>query len=384
MRALINSKLINAEVHEKKRHSYKRFLLLLFIPAGLILLYLSKRDSNFAERYAQFVFKNVSGFISKWVGKLPFSLAEATIVIGIPIIILCILVSLIKCICRRKNFFGWLFMLIGNLACLASVVFIVYVLGNGINYNRYSLEKHLNLNIETYSTDELEDLLKDITVEAAIIRRGLPEDENGVYKMSVSTDEMAVKARNAFNTFASKNPAFAMEYPKPKKVFFSRAMSVADITGVFSCWTYEANVNVDVPDYSLASTMCHELAHLGGVIKEDEANYLSYLACTESTDMEIKYSGLMMAFSYVSNELYKADPERYDAFQKVFVTDALRRDLIADNKYWSVFEGNKVWKTMDKANDSYLKANGQTEGVGSYNKVVNYLLARRRKRITGK
>ena len=56
-------------------------------------------------------------------------------------------------------------------------------------------------------------------------------------------------------------------------------MSRTEITGIFIPFTMEANVNVDIPDYSLGSTMCHELAHLHGFIREDEANYISYLAC---------------------------------------------------------------------------------------------------------
>ena len=65
----------------------------------------------------------------------------------------------------------------------------------------------------------------------------------------------------------------------------------------------EANVNVDVPRYTIAHTMCHELAHLRGFIREDEANYIAYLACMASGDPELMYSALAEALVYAGNAL---------------------------------------------------------------------------------
>jgi len=41
-------------------------------------------------------------------------------------------------------------------------------------------------------------------------------------------------------------------------------------------FTFEANVNVDIPPYQIPSTMLHELSHLRGFMREDEANFISY------------------------------------------------------------------------------------------------------------
>ena len=86
-------------------------------------------------------------------------------------------------------------------------------------------------------------------------------------------------------------------------------MSWCNITGIFVPFTFEANVNVDVPDYSQPATMCHELSHLRGYMREDEANFIAYLACRNSENVEFQYSGAMLAFVYANNALYSADSE---------------------------------------------------------------------------
>lgn len=43
------------------------------------------------------------------------------------------------------------------------------------------------------------------------------------------------------------------------------------LCGVYSPFTVEANYNGDMPDYNVPHTLCHELSHLKGFMREDEA-----------------------------------------------------------------------------------------------------------------
>lgn len=62
----------------------------------------------------------------------------------------------------------------------------------------------------------------------------------------------------------------------PKPVANSWLMSRAQLTGQFT-FTYEANINILAPDYTIPATICHELAHTRGFMREDEANFIAYL-----------------------------------------------------------------------------------------------------------
>ena len=179
---------------------------------------------------------------------------------------------------------------------------------------------------------------------------------------------------------ASDYPLLDGTYLGPKPVLFSRALSHCNITGIFFPFTLEANVNTDIPDYSLPSTMCHELAHLSGFMREDEANFIAYLACERSERIEFQYSGKMLAYIYTSNALYAENPQ---AAQKISASlgEGVALDLSANTAYWDQFE-TPMAEVAQQVNNAYLKANRQYDGVKSYGRVVDLLLAEWREEQT--
>ena len=74
----------------------------------------------------------------------------------------------------------------------------------------------------------------------------------------------------------------------------------------------EAHYNPNIPAYNQPAVLCHELSHLKGFMREDEANYIAYLACMASEDPNIRYSGLMLAYTHSINALYSADYTRFE------------------------------------------------------------------------
>ena len=77
---------------------------------------------------------------------------------------------------------------------------------------------------------------------------------------------------------------------------------------MFSPFTIEANYNQDIPDYEIPYTVCHELAHLKGWIREDEAGFIAYLACRESQEPALQYSGTLNALSYAMSAFVQRGP----------------------------------------------------------------------------
>ena len=52
----------------------------------------------------------------------------------------------------------------------------------------------------------------------------------------------------------------------------------------------------------------------------------------------------------------------------------MRRDLIAQNEYWQQFEG-PVQEVSDAVNDGFITSQGVADGVYSYGRCVDLLLA---------
>jgi len=358
----------------------KRLWILLLFPLALLLLAIAKRSVYFTEEiFAKGIFHVYSQLYSSVTGLLPFSLAEMGILIGIvavPALIVWRIVVYIKGKGRRVYLITADLI---SLLCIGSVVYFMLVLGCSVNYYRKPVAEYLELTVRDSSTEELHALHTELAERTNAVRKQLvTEDDTGVYCLSVSESELAKLCDEAYDILSEEYIIFHGGYSKPKRVLFSAVMSKTELTGVYVPFTMEANVNVDIPDYSIASTMCHELAHLRGFIREDEANYISYLACLASDSLEVQYSGLMEALILSGNALYSKNPDLYYEVRAKY-DDGVNRDLVANSEYWAQFHNTKISNTTEKLNDTYLKANNQSDGVQSYGRMVDLLLAEYRK-----
>ena len=149
------------------------------------------------------------------------------------------------------------------------------------------------------------------------------------------------------------------------------------IMGVYSPFTIEANYNQDMPMFNIPSTLCHELSHLKGYMREDEANFIAWLACVCSGQPQFQYSGHMLAYTYAMAALWNAGET--DAYREIYsqLCRRAREDLLADDAFWESYDG-AVAEVSQDLNDVYLKINSQEDGVRSYGRMVDLLLAYRR------
>ena len=354
----------------KRLLKLKRSWLLLLFPLAFLSYFLASKSREIAEHvFARGIFKVLS-----WI------MAHVTALLG-PFVIFILLICFVVRLVRKKEDRGFrLAKGFLNVACIAAVAVFLLIIGCSVNYYRYSVGEYLDLEIEPAAKEELYGLVVKLAKEASDVREELEglEGEDGVYALSMSKKALGKEAVKAFQNLSEEYPVFRGYYPQPKRLIFSATMSRTELTGIFCPFTMEANVNVDIPDYSIASTMCHELAHLNGFIREDEANYISYLACQASNSLELRYSGLMEALILSGNALYAKDKD-LDGQARAYYSDGVNRDLRANSAYWAKFNDTPVSNAATKLNDAYLKANHQEDGVQSYGRMVDLLLAEYRK-----
>ena len=360
----------------KKVFSYKRIYILCLIPISFFLILMAKENSYFAEQiYAKHIYRLISQLISTISGMVPFSIAEIVVVL-FPVMILIMIVRFLYIIRKdKKNRIEKLATEILNVICIGSVLLFCFTLFAGLNYYRYSFSTYSNLEIKASTVEELYALTESLATEANELRAQVPEvDKDGVFQLSESTYEVAKDASEAYKLLAKEYPVLTGSHAAPKPVFFSKLMSSTEITGVFFPFTMEANVNTDVPDYSIPSTMLHELAHLRGFMREDEANYLAYLAGMESDNVELKYSSTMLALVIAGNALYEQNPDLYFRIRDMY-SEEVQKDIRANSAYWLQYDDTAVSAMSNKINDTYLKANNQADGVKSYGRMLDLLLA---------
>ena len=364
----------------KKIFSYKRIYILSFLPISLVLILIAKKSTYFAEQiYAKHVYHWLSQVISTISGLVPFSIAEI-LVLALPVLFLLIIIRfLIKMITQKFHRKERLIKGILNLFCIGSVILFMFTLFAGLNYYRSSFSTYSNLEVKESTVGELYALTESLALEANELREQVSvTDEEGVFRLSESTYELAKDANEAYKLLAKDYPVLGGSYAEPKPVLLSAWMSSTEITGIFFPFTMEANVNIDIPDYSIPATMLHELAHLRGFMREDEANYLAYLAGMKSDNVELKYSSTMLALEISGNALYEQNTDLYFQIRDLYSKDVLK-DIRAKSMYWQQYDDTVVSALSNKINDTYLKANDQEDGVKSYGRMLDLLLAKYRK-----
>jgi hypothetical protein len=184
---------------------------------------------------------------------------------------------------------------------------------------------------------------------------------------------MNQKLMVAYEDFCEEHDFIATFKSRVKPVILSRAMSYTHITGVYSYFTGEANLNVDFPDYTLPFTAAHELAHQRGIAREDEANFIAYLVCISSDDAYIRYCGYLNLYEYVASALYRADPDLYFELRDQLPM-TVRYELAAYSEFFDQYRDSVAGEISGTVNDLYLKGNG-TEGTQSYGLVVDLAVA---------
>lgn len=353
---------------------------LLLAPLALLLQRVAMHFPGAVERlYARGLFPLIGRALNTLTAWIPFSLAELTVwalaLAGLTWIIRT--VRRVACAERGRRLPALWRRIAGLLVLLAGVYFWFIVLW-GLNYARQPFATIAGLEVRPSSTAELADLCADLIDRANALRLNVKEDANGVMRLNDSVDGALRRASLGYLRAAEVFPVLGGRYGRPKGVFSSRLWSYTGIAGAYFPFTGEANVNTAMPASSIPHTACHEMAHQRGFAREDEANYIAYLVCRLHPDADFQYSGTLAAVTEAMYQLRQRDPARYAELVKRF-SDGVRRDLRNEYEFWRRYEG-PVADFSDRVNDQYLKSNGQRDGVQSYGRMVDLLLAEYRQR----
>lgn len=305
--------------------------------------------------------------LSQLSSRVSFSVAEYFMG-GMAVILISLTLGLILALWRHQNRGRAAFRLANTLAALL----IAFLLLWGFNYKAMGVPAQTGLLPMEGSTDQLADLAKDLVDQAKRERRfgGFGDAVSVEFNGDLSAGGIA-----AYERLALSLPALAGPMGRAKPLRSSAQFSQLGITGIFIPFTGEANYNDHQPDLLLPATILHEMAHLKGVAREEEANFMAYLASQASEEPGIRYSGTMLALIHTVNELALRDTAAARAIRSSY-SEGMKLDLSVQRTYWDGFSG-PVRDWGEELNDSYLKANGQKAGTASYSNMVSYLLALR-------
>ena len=352
------------------------FLISLF-PLSLFINFIASRFPIFIDSYySQILNKKFIELISNLTAIFPFSLLEISIFIVISFTLFMVVKLLYILLKYPSTFLRYLKNLTINLLSILSLIYFIFILFWGINYNRpsldYTLATNYNINTSTnYSTTELSTLYKYLVNEANLSRKNVLTDKNNVMRCNSDYKDVFLRASTGLDNISYILPVDG-NYGLPKAIISSELLCYTGITGIYSPFTGEANINIKNPDLYIPSTVLHEMAHQRGYASEDEANFIAYLACIHHPDSDFYYSGTILALNHVRNQLYKVDPKSYDDITSLLSAD-VKNDINNYYSFWNSYDSG-VKEISNNINDTYLKSNGVTDGIDNYSKMVDLLL----------
>lgn len=354
----------------KKIRLPKAVRIIYAVAAACALLYvlfmLSVPFSDFFNRYISSFFRAVLAHLTSWI---PFSLAEFMLIL-IPVWVFIIARTVIRRFgdSLRETFEG----VICIFSALA-IVFSIFTVNFAAGYRGSTLDKKLGLDKQKVSADELYQT-------AQILLDGIKEnvgevgfEPEGFSIIPYGYSEMNDKLLEAYDKASDKYSFLQRLNSKIKPVMLSEPMSYTHITGVYTFFTGEANVNVNSPDYCLVFTAAHELAHQRGIAREDEANFVAFLVCLESDDAYIRYCGYLNLYEYVASALSKANKNAFN-YSYTNLPLPVKYELRAYSQFYKKYEHSTVSKVSETVNNTFLTSQG-TPGTRSYGMVVDLAVA---------
>ncbi len=362
-------------MNTQKENNKKRLPLackIIFILTAIsAVLYVAFRiNSPLADAFNRTVSPVGRMLFAKLTGWIPFSFAEMLLLL-VPVILVTVIVIGAKHFCNTTRDM-WIY--VACIFSVACIVFNLFVWNFAPGYNALPLDQKLNLERKPVSAEELAATADILLDEVKKVEGEILFTESGSSRMPYSYTEMNKKLMTAYDKASAKYDFIDDFHSRVKPVMLSEPMTYTHISGVYTFFTGEANINVNFPDYTIPYTAAHELAHQRGIAREDEANFVAFLVCMESDDAYIRYSGALNLYEYVVSALYSANYELYkESYWKQPQT--IIEERIAYSEFFDKYRENVVADVSEATNNAYLQSQGTPQGTRSYGMVVDLAVA---------
>lgn len=326
-------------------------------------------STDFADFFNSRISQPMREFTASVSGIFPFSLAEF-IVISSPITAVCIIVTAVRKASRSNRAF---IRVIAGILSAVLLLYSMFVFTFGAGYRTPELDKKLGLDRTSVTAEELQDTMKHVVSQLNTLA---DEVMFVVGKGSVrpwSHDECVKLCLQSYENLAEDYPFIPGLSAPVKQITASPLMTYTHISGVYTFFTGEANLNTNYPYFVNVFTTAHEMAHQRGIARENEANFIAYLACITSDDPYMRYAGYLSMYDYLASPLYSASPSLYSAAVRD-LDRRVRYDLQCYSDFFDKYRSNAAADVSNAVNNTYLVLQG-TEGAKSYGMVVDLAVA---------
>lgn len=336
-----------------------------------VLMAYGQRFSTLVDMVYPYVTRNLQDILAQWSSQVDFCLWQL-LAVALGVLLLC---SVVLMIVLKWNVVQWL----GWVLAVFSCIYTLHTAAFGLNFYAGPISEDLRLDMSPYTLEELTEATEYYRNEANALAEVMPRKSDGTVSFR-TFEELAAMAGEGFETLTYQRhyPIFAGSTVPVKKLGWSDMYVSMGITGFSFALTGEAAVNPQAPDVSLPFTMCHEMSHRMCIANERDANFAAFLAASNHSDAQFRYSAYFMAYRYCMAALSTVSSQAaVNARARVDegVSDYLRYDMAQYDAFYRTRKNASATKAGDAVNNAYLKTSGDASGLASYGEVCDLLVS---------
>ncbi len=310
--------------------------------------------SSWIERwYSEGAYLRLQRSVTAFSNTIDWSLFDLVCVVGAAMALLIVVGSV-----RRAGLIRGSLRAIWRLAVVASMGYLLFLAMWGLNYRRVPMAEKLvfdRTRITPQATSELAMRAASELNRLHDAAHGLPLDEHSL----VGPFHDAQRALGSRGVIVAGTPK-----PTLLRLYFRNAA----IAGMTDPFLLEVMLAPDLLDVERPFVLSHEWGHLAGYADESEANFIAWLACARGNELS-QYSGWLALYGHAAGALPAA--ERRAAFAAL--ETGPRQDLASIAARYQA-TSRIVRVAARETYDRYLKANRVTEGIESYDAVLQLIL----------
>lgn len=245
----------------------------------------------------------------------------------------------------------------------------------GFNYGRVPIENQLELEIKPLTEEQIIAETKATIQHLTQIRMSIKNDTNVIPEI-VFVNNIEKNSRDALNAVLEE-----LNFPNSTKIrgrfLMEDMLLIFGIGGQYLPYTGEGNVDDAVYYSRKPFYLMHEMAHGNGFTQEAICNFFAYIACMQSSNLSLEYSGEINYLLYLFGSLKVSNLQAWTELKNELPL-TLKKDL-EDMKHHYEKHTFKSAMLGDMVNNLYLKLLGIPDGVKNYDKMVLMIYAWKQK-----
>ncbi len=314
---------------------------------GLALLFPEATDRVYSRGLYPYVGKGLSTLS----GLFPFTLTD----LSLGLIPTLLIAAFVRGLRRGRLAHG-----LWNFAAAAGAIYAVFLFWWGFNYARAPFKAKFNAppTVEPAASERAYAEAARLTNEL----RGQLSATNGCFTFTEdlrTLDETVILRQREL--FAKMKLPYVVSGPVKPRLFGELWLSLGN-SGIYGPFTGEANVSVPFSPGAAPFVIAHERAHLNGFASETDSNLIAFITVW-SGDSAMRYSGWLVFWSYANER----------AWSHAKLDEVVVRDLLCIRHFWK----NRTVpaaKYVDGMYGTYLKLQGQTQGLKTYGEAAGIIL----------